>query len=391
MRAPGVVVNVYERASSVITGLRARRAIARMVPFDALADRARDRIVRSRRRVLEGSVILHRSPTATPEVEELRTEDLHMTVLEDVLVDVYHGFAVTRSGSILRDTVVTPSAVERKLHNGKLLRPTRTMTMDRPVMNLECGPKNSNFFHFWFESLTKLLWIDEPEVTALGPSYLLHSRELAPWQETLLREALPAHVTTLRIGRGTRVVAPLYVDLPAYRGTALDPGSVRTLRGWTAALVPPSAGAEHPRRLAITRRAAAKRRLTNQAALDDALTRRGFTVVALEDLMVEEQIRHFRAADVIVAQHGAGLTHLLHARPGTRLLEILPSRPGDGLLHYRGISATVGIDYSNLYCGSPERDADAPAPLDEVLSWVDRIDASGIAPSDGGPDGPGAG
>ena len=388
MNARGVLAEAYGQISKVVTGLRARRAIARMVTFDALPDRARDRLVASRRRILEGSVILHRSPTAIPEVEELRTEDLHLTVLDDVLVDVYHGFAVTRSGRILRDTVVTPSAAERKLQNGKLLRPTDTITSDRPVMNLECGPKSSNFFHFWFESLTKLLWVDEPEVTGLGPSYLLHSRELAPWQETLLREALPAHVTPLRIGRGTRVAAPLYVDLPAYRGTALDPGSVRTLRGWTAPLISPPSDARFPERLAITRRAAAKRRLTNQAALDDALTRRGFTVVALEELTVAEQIRHFRAADVIVAQHGAGLTHLLHARPGTRLLEILPSRPGHGLLHYRGISATVGIEYSNVYCGAPQRDADAAAPLDEVISWVDQIDASQAARSDGGPDGP---
>ena len=347
-----------------------------MATFDVLPAREREQILRSRRRVLEGAVALHRSSTATPEIAELRTGDLHLTVLEDVLVDVYHGFALTRGGRILEDTAITRSAVERKLRNGKLLRPTRTVTLDRPVMNLECGPKNSNFFHFWFESLTKLLWVHEPEISDLGPAYLLYSRDLPPWKEVLLHEALPPQITPLQIDRGTRVAASVFVDLPPYRGTALGPDALGSLRRWAEPLrrsADPGVGAS---RIAISRRQAQHRRILNEEAFSAALEERGFVMVALEDLSVAEQIAVFHRADIIIGQHGAGLTHLLHSRPGTKVLEIMAGRPESVIDLYRGVAVATGLEYSNLFCGAEGQHIDAQVPVDQVIAWVDAVTAT---------------
>jgi hypothetical protein len=187
--APRAAVSVLHWAQGALRERRARRAIARIVPFSRLSEADRSELIVSRRRVLQGVEHVHRSSTAAPEVQHLRTEDLHLTVLRDVLVDVHHGFALTRSGLILEDTAIARGPIERKLHSGKLLRPTRVVPVDRPVMCLECGPKNANFFHFWFESMTKLLWVREEEVARLGPSILAHSRTLAPWQRSLLDAA----------------------------------------------------------------------------------------------------------------------------------------------------------------------------------------------------------
>ncbi|CAB9525792.1 Inherit from strNOG: K03714 glycoprotein 2-beta-D-xylosyltransferase [Seminavis robusta] len=46
--------------------------------------------------------------------------------------------------------------------------------------------------------------------------------------------------------------------------------------------------------------------------------------VVLEEHDMAEQIVTFQQADVVVGMHGAGLTHILLARPGTTLLEIRP-------------------------------------------------------------------
>ena len=345
-----------------------------MTTLDGLPAAERSRLIISRRRVLEGRTHEHRSATATPEVQTFRTEDLHLTLLRDVLLHVHHGFASTRTGRILEDTAVRRGPIEAKLLSGKLLRSPTVLTVDRPVMGLECGPKNANFFHFWFESMTKLLWVAEDEVVKLGDAHLAYTRELAGWQEQLIAQALPEQVTLLRVDSTTAIEAPVYVDLPAYRGTALDVDAIEKLRRWAAPLTAATTAWGSPTRIAISRRDAGRRRLLNERALQDLLLEHGFVVVALEELPIGEQIRLFQGAEIIVAQHGAGLTHLLHARPGTKLLEILPETPERSRRHYRGISVTVGIDYSNVHCGAADRDADAAAPIELIRAWLDRLD-----------------
>lgn len=350
----------------------ASRDLDRIVTLESLPERTRDHLVVLQEQVLEGTVHVHRSPSAEPEVATFATEDLRLTLLNDVHVDVYQGFATTPSGLILADTAVSRSAVERKILQGSLQPTTDVLEVDKPLMCLECGPKNANFFHFWFESLTKLLWVREKKVRDQGPSILAYSRDLQPWKQQILAEALPDDVELLQVPRGTSVAAPVYIDLPAYVGTALDPEAIETLRRWAEPLTEGISESGWPSRIAVSRAGAGRRRLLNEDELNEALVARGFTVVELERLEMGEQIRLFQNAHTIVAQHGAGLTHLLHARRGTRLLEIQPSTPDRALPHYRGISVTAGIDYSNVFCNGPDRDTDVTVPLDEVLAWVDR-------------------
>ncbi|CAB9516484.1 Inherit from strNOG: K03714 glycoprotein 2-beta-D-xylosyltransferase [Seminavis robusta] len=63
--------------------------------------------------------------------------------------------------------------------------------------------------------------------------------------------------------------------------------------------------------------------------------------VVLEDHTVAEQILLFQQADIIIGMHGAGLSHILVARPGTMLLEIRP--PGfQELPHFRYLAHLAG-------------------------------------------------
>ncbi len=78
-----------------------------------------------------------------------------------------------------------------------------------------------------------------------------------------------------------------------------------------------------PRRVYISRTLAANRRLVNESALIDALAALGFVSVNLETLDVETQIHIVRAADVIVAPHGAGLANIVFARPHAVVVELL--------------------------------------------------------------------
>ncbi len=72
------------------------------------------------------------------------------------------------------------------------------------------------------------------------------------------------------------------------------------------------------------RSGADRRSVPNVADVAAALRAIGdLRVQAMEGLTLSEQIRLFREADIVVAQHGAALANMLWTRPGTRLVEIV--------------------------------------------------------------------
>ena len=114
------------------------------------------------------------------------------------------------------------------------------------------------------------------------------------------------------------------------------------------------------RRLLVSRRDARQRRVANEDALYRVLQPLGFEIVTPGELSVREQIATFRAAEIVVGPHGAGLTNLLFARPGTRAVELRSEqmhRP-----YFRWIADAAGLDYQLV--PSPP---DPTAPDDMVV------------------------
>ncbi len=371
MRKPRVAVKLYLLLSRTRLRIRIRATERRIRRFDQLSAEETGRFVVSRRRVLESREVEHVSSTATPQRTIFTSRPLHLTVLKNVLLDVHYGFAITDSGLLLEETALDRHVIDRHLVTGKLLRTMSTLEVDRPTACLECAPNHSNFFHFWFQSMTKLLWLREPELRGLGPMYLAHTRELLPWQTTLLRAALPENVELLPVDEATLVEAPLYIDLPAYSGTALDDAAKGELTRWSDALLSGDVR-RRPRRFYISRRGGKVRRPLNEPDVVAALESRGIATVVLEELGMDEQIELFRGAELVVAQHGAGLTHLLQAPADLRLLEIFSGSPDGMPTQYRGISSVSGFAYSNLFLGSPHHNDDVALPVEEICDWVDR-------------------
>jgi hypothetical protein len=79
----------------------------------------------------------------------------------------------------------------------------------------------------------------------------------------------------------------------------------------------------HFERIYVSRSGARIRRILNEDAVIRSLEPRGFSVVRLERLGFEDQIRLFAGARLIVAPHGAGLVNCLFSKPGTSVVELL--------------------------------------------------------------------
>lgn len=69
-------------------------------------------------------------------------------------------------------------------------------------------------------------------------------------------------------------------------------------------------------------RAKSGRPLRDEPVLERFLESRGFSVVYLEDLPFDEQVRTLNRADIVIGPHGAGLGNVVFMRPGGHVLEI---------------------------------------------------------------------
>ncbi|WP_325681653.1 glycosyltransferase family 61 protein [Rhodopila sp.] len=77
-------------------------------------------------------------------------------------------------------------------------------------------------------------------------------------------------------------------------------------------------------RIYVSRSDSAARPLVNEADLAGRLQDLGIVTIVPGTLPIEQQIRHFKAARLIVGAHGAGLGNVVFCRPRSILYELMP-------------------------------------------------------------------
>ncbi|MHC2090032.1 glycosyltransferase family 61 protein [Methylobacterium sp. CM6244] len=87
-------------------------------------------------------------------------------------------------------------------------------------------------------------------------------------------------------------------------------------------------GAHLPERVYITRRDATRRPLVNESEIEREVAAHDFTVLEFSALPLWHQIAIARNARIIMGPHGAGLSHIVFAKPGTKVIELMPIRDG---------------------------------------------------------------
>jgi hypothetical protein len=154
------------------------------------------------------------------------------------------------------------------------------------------------------------------------------------------------------------VVMPAVAPTGNYRPALM--GALRErFRNFFGAVRSDSSGASagRGRRLFISRAEAPWRKIANEAELLPILDSHGFERVVLERLPFAEEVRLLAQAEVIVGNHGAGLTHLAWMAAGTRALEL--RRRGDAANNcYYSLASALDIDYYYLLCEATDPAAD---------------------------------
>lgn len=152
-------------------------------------------------------------------------------------------------------------------------------------------------------------------------------------------------------------------DLHAHPAQMAHPQSLSLLEQLTN-LVPGSSPGQ--KRLYISRGDAGRRRIVNEPQLVRTLEQRGFVAVELAGMPVQEQVGLFRDAEVVVAPHGMGLTHIAMSRRLGRVIELF--HPTAGTDAYAFIARSAGMNYDYvLGTGVPATHSDFSVDVGQVL------------------------
>jgi hypothetical protein len=95
-------------------------------------------------------------------------------------------------------------------------------------------------------------------------------------------------------------------------------------------------------------------------------------IVAFEDYTIPQQLEIVRRADVLIAVHGAALSHILFLRSGSRVVELFPY--GFKKSIYRNLSNILGVQYAFWQCPRPSCSKfNNPIQNDELaVNWTSQ-------------------
>ena len=260
-----------------------------------------------------------------------------------------NGAVAGREGTIVLD--VSPT-----LGLGKPVNCYRGSGLPRPRERLPgavatvASPGAGNFYHFLFDLLPRLHLL---EVGGYDES-TLDSIVINPIVEPFLLELLGHFSFPTQIYRETTadysVVAESLIVPTLPRQFVRGNWVYRSLRERFRRYDEQSGSTP---RVYISRARAAGRRLRKTARFRRILRDRGFDEVILEELAFIEQVQVVAQADVVMGDHGAGLSHIVFCKPDAQVIEILsPAWPRP---HFWAIASQLDLRYYCLFGDRPVR------------------------------------
>ena len=227
--------------------------------------------------------------------------------------------------------------------------------IDGPVWVL-AGVPGSNYGH-WFHQMLPRLHLVESAGYKISDFAAFIVNSGAPFIEESLRllgvpiERCISTSSSLHI-QGRQLIVP---SIPSSGNPS--PWVCEFLRKffWPCVMIPNSSS---PKRLYISRSKAASRRIANEDELLPLLDEKGFSVVCLEDLLLQHQIELFANADIVCGGHGSGLTNIFFCKPASTLIEIYhPQSPEicwwswasiSSVAYYYLLGEGPSVDYADM-------------------------------------------
>ena len=212
-----------------------------------------------------------------------------------------------------------------------LLAPMPDLEIDGRLIHL-MHEHSSNYFHAMVEVVARFIRLRQDRPDLLSRAALLVDDAMpfvtSHLLERIARPECRIHFVprgrsiatqTLVYPRETAFLPDVYVREPRVGEHAIDQAALEILAQVTLDLYPGADGRAPTGSKVLILRRSSRRRLWGEEKLANILQQRGFEVYApTSSTPLEEQIRVFRTADLVVAATGAALTNLVFMRPGSR-------------------------------------------------------------------------
>jgi hypothetical protein len=285
----------------------------------------------------------------------------------------------TQTGHLIKDSFLDASSRRFAIDKGYLRRfPRHTHRGAAATL----GEPYRNYYHRWADSIPRIYALYHPACAACAPVTLFVDDRFSGDELGVIEHLLPEYVQLEVTDPAVRVQADRCIYLPHLssdrtghsRWFSASAGFIpNECLDWLRNEVYAVTGCEPAapfRKLYVTRRNAKVRRVRNEAEVADYLTDRGFEVVALEERPFREQVQLFAEAEVVVAQHGAGLINLLFAQ-SPRVLEILSDQ--DRQIYFSLISKSRGFTHEQWPMDGNNKNDDVTVPIEQLETQLGKL------------------
>jgi len=202
-----------------------------------------------------------------------------------------------------------------------------------------------NYYHWLIDLVPRLLLLKEAEEGFDAFDRVLINGSGARYErESLEALGLPSEKIRYVNERQRFHIQAAVVPSMDHAAKVIAPWKMKALRDLRDAL--PHGGRPRTRRLYVSRRNAAVRRIVNEEALRPLLEQAGFTLLELDARPWIEQVQMFADAEVVLAPHGAALANIAFCQPGALITEI--TTRGGYRDFYRYLAASASLQYDVL-------------------------------------------
>lgn len=282
--------------------------------------------------------------------------------------------ALLPNGRVLEDrAVISPDnrllwdvSVEwgRNAHEHTIFQETKLppLIKTNKTVALLNHPAAYNYYHWMLETIARIHLIQKCKIKI--DRYIINHQSFQYQLFTLAACGIPFRKIVQPHHRfhlqARKLIVPSYVNLP----NEWSCNYVRNL------LLPRMAAYNETGSEYIYIRRKTYRRIINEVEVFGILERYGFKSVELELMPIEQQIRLFHSAKVIVAPHGAGLANLVFCNPYTKVIEIF--NPSFMEPHYWLISKLLGLNY-HMIIGKSENPHHYWSGFDDISIDVNQL------------------
>ena len=245
----------------------------------------------------------------------------------EVYFDSWSSTCLEPSGKVLAlNSAKAPEAVENLRHaeriRSRIANGEYDSLDDETPLALLSTPRHPNYYHFLFDDVGRLAFY---EAVADFETFRLIVARPTQWQQEVLRLAgVENQLLSLTPGiyrlRNVWIAPRGLTTIVNFRTRAFD----RVLRIQDRVDVPRIP--EPSRKIYVSRESTRHRRLLNEAEIQRYVRAAGFDVIQPETLSIEDQVRYFNEAQVVMGAFGAGLTNAAFMQRGTCLVEIAPPK-----------------------------------------------------------------